>query len=62
VKRIRHMSTSRDWLLHIETEGGIINVSIGLTDLEGRPVTSVEVIADDGWTRDGFCNTRLIQG
>lgn len=36
-----------DNLLHIETDGGIINVRVGLTDAEGRAVTSVTISPDD---------------
>ena len=39
-------------LLHIETEGGIVNIQVGLTDTEGHPVTSVRIIPDDE-TRGG---------
>ena len=34
-------------LLHIETDGCIVNVRPGLTDRQGRTVTSVEIIGDD---------------
>lgn len=36
-----------DNLLHIETDGAIVNVHVGLTNSEGRPVTRVDVIPDD---------------
>jgi hypothetical protein len=49
--------------LHIETEGAVINVTVGLTDSHGRKVTRVEVSPDDEsrggdgegfqWYRDG---------
>ena len=37
---------SKHNLLHIEAPGCIINVQIGLTDAEGRPVTHVSVSAN----------------
>lgn len=54
-------------LLHIETDGGIVNIRVGLTDAHGRAVTSVEIIrdnyAEEGgvWDLDGHTNNRLIQ-
>lgn len=65
MKRVVHSARSRDRMLHVETEGGIVNITVGLTDREGRPVTSVEVIPDsyvgESWHRDGYGNTRLIR-
>lgn len=61
-KRIIH----KKGLLHIETPLGIVNVRVGLKDMQGYPVDSVEVIPDqvrdDNLTvgRDGLANTRLI--
>lgn len=40
-------SNRSDNLLHIETDGAVINVHVGLTDSEGRAVTSVQIIPDD---------------
>lgn len=37
---------TRDKNLHIEVPGGIINITIGLSDLDGRSVTCVSVNAD----------------
>jgi hypothetical protein len=34
-------------LLHIETDGCIVNIRVGLTDAEGHQVTSVMIIPDD---------------
>ena len=36
-----------DDLLHIETDGAVINIRVGLHDSDGRQVTSVEVLPDD---------------
>jgi hypothetical protein len=33
--------------LHIETELGIINIYVGLTDAKGRKVEAVEILPDD---------------
>jgi hypothetical protein len=48
-------------LLHIEIPLGVINVTTGLYDLEGREVASVEVIPNEDIKRDGYANTRLIK-
>lgn len=65
MKTITHNARSKDKMLHIETEGGIVNIKVGLTDRENRPVTSIEVIPDlyvgENWHRDGYGNTRLIR-
>jgi hypothetical protein len=34
-------------ILHIETEGCIVNIQVGLTDAEGRKVTSVRILPED---------------
>lgn len=52
--------------LHIETDFGIVNIRIGLTDHAGKNVTSIEVIPDNyagepKITLDGASHTRLIQ-
>lgn len=47
MKTVRHYSTARDKMLHIETEGCIVNIQVGLTDNEGRAVTSVTILPDD---------------
>lgn len=71
MKRIRHGAQARDKLLHIEGDGCVINVRVGLTDNQGRRMTSVQVIPDaeenggdhEGrtWTVDGALNTRIIR-
>lgn len=65
MRTVRH-TNSRDNLLHIETVGGIVNIRTGLTDHEGRRVTSISTVPDqtteDTWTLSGFHNTRLIEG
>lgn len=56
-------------LLHIEAEGGIINIREGLTDVKGRKVTSIEIIPDDRFAGEPIWkvnpkrarNVRLIQ-
>lgn len=60
MKRLSHTRRSRDKLLHIETELGIVNIRIGLKDMQGRPVTSIEIIPDEGVTLDGLFGSRLI--
>jgi hypothetical protein len=53
-------------LLHVETPLGIVNIRVGLNDLKGRKVDSIEVIpnryaGEKKVTRRGFANTRLIE-
>lgn len=66
MKRISHFATARDKLLHIETEGAVVNIQVGLTDNQGRRVTSVEILPDryvgEEWHLDGQINTRVIEG
>lgn len=52
--------------LHVETPLGIVNIRVGLHDLKGRRVDSIEVIPDryvgeKKVRRSGYGNTRLIQ-
>ncbi len=51
--------------LHIETPLGVINIRVGLTDLLGRSVDSIEVIPssnnDNKVVRRGYGNTRLVE-
>ncbi len=65
MKTINHHSTSRNRLLHIETDGCIVNIRCGLTDMDGHDVTSVEILADqykgEEWDLDGHVNNRVIR-
>lgn len=47
-----------DDLLHVETDGCIVNIRVGLTDNEGRQVTNVTVLPDDE-TRGGDGEGRI---
>lgn len=38
---------------HIKTDGAAINITVGLTDGQGREVTAVSVIPDRGGDHDG---------
>ena len=58
MKRIKHHRTARDKVLHIETEGAIVNIRVGLSDSEGREVTSIEIIPD-GEDRGGDGEGRI---
>ena len=40
-------TTKKDSLLHIETENGIVNIRLNLTDSEGRKVAHISTIPDD---------------
>lgn len=65
MKTVRHINP-RDNVLHVETEGCIVNIRTGLHDRDGRAVTSVEILADnyvgEEWHLDGYVNNRVIQG
>jgi hypothetical protein len=56
---VHHDQAGVHKLLHIETEGCVVNVTIGLHDMAGRRFTSVEVVSEepdaDGavWTVQG---------
>jgi hypothetical protein len=66
MKTVTHTANARDRLLHIETDGCVVNVRIGLTDSQGRRVTSVEILPDRGageeWHLVGTSNNRVIEG
>ena len=55
-------------LLHIETDGCIVNIRVGLTDADGRQVTSVRVSPDNyaerggRWVQDGSRIVQLLDG
>lgn len=71
MKSIVHSAKARDRVLHIETDGCIVNIRVGLIDREGHRVTSVEIIPDDEsrspdhegrfWHLDGTINNRIIR-
>jgi hypothetical protein len=70
MKRISfHASTNRSGnLLHIETDGCIVNIHVGLHDADGRKVTSVRILPDDyaerggRWVQDGSRIVQLLDG
>ena len=56
----------KNGILHVETPNGIVNIRVGLTDMKGRSVDSIEVIPDrfageNKVRRSGYANTRLIR-
>ena len=50
-------------LLHIETEGCVVNIRVDLRDSEARRVTSVEILPNtsDGYWLDGTANNRIVK-
>lgn len=72
MKAVRHGGDARDPLLHIEADGVLINVRVGLTDNEGHHVTNVSISPDDRsrggdgegyyWYQDGARIIRLNPG
>ena len=68
MKRISFFKGNRsDNLLHIETEGCIVNIRVGLQEHGTyRDVTSIEILPDNGirgeeWDIDGSINNRVIK-
>jgi hypothetical protein len=60
MKTITHFNTARDKLLHIETEGCIINVRVGLQEYGTyRNVIAIEVLPNitENWNIDDTKNT-----
>jgi hypothetical protein len=55
MKRVEfYAATNRSGnLLHIETDGCIVNIRVGLADADGRPVTRVDILPDDKLRGDG---------
>jgi hypothetical protein len=66
MRLITHSPLGPDKLLRIETPGCDIHVTVGVHDVLGREMVTVEVIpaepADDGtlWAVDGPTNIRVI--
>jgi hypothetical protein len=57
MKTIVHGRKARDPLLHIEADGVLVNIHVGLTDSEGHHVTHVAISPDDetrGGDADGY--------
>jgi hypothetical protein len=48
VERIKRVNVGRARIVHVETELGIVNIYVGLTDRLGREVETVEMIPDQG--------------
>ena len=46
---------------HIEVRGCIVNIREELFNLEGKEVTSIEILLDQGWDLDGHINNRVIE-
>ncbi len=62
-----HKSNRSGNLLHIETEGCIVNIRVGLSNMEGQEVTVIEILPDDHsvngekWKLDGTIRNRVIR-
>ena len=63
MKLIHHSNTARDKLLHVETEGCIVNIRVGLKNTAGQEVTHIEILPDtsDGWVIVGSANNHVIK-
>ncbi len=72
MKSITHGANARDNLLHIEADGVLVNIRVGLEDIEGHRVTAISISPDDDqrggdaegrkWYRDGDRIIRLHVG
>jgi hypothetical protein len=60
MKRIEfYAGTNRsDDLLHIETDGCVVNIRVGLSDTDGHQVTNVQILPEDE-TRGGDADGRI---
>lgn len=47
MRLVKHTEPGTHKLLHIETSGCTVNVTIGLHDLMGGEITSIEVVASE---------------
>lgn len=66
MKRISFTKKNRSGnTLHIETEGCIVNIHIGLTDMKGRKTVNVSVLPDRGsgeeWHIEGDTSIILVK-
>lgn len=63
MKRVSHYNTAKDKLLHIETDGCVINIQIGLHNSEEEEVISISIYptTHEGWRLEGICNNRIIK-
>lgn len=72
MKTVVHGRKARDPLLHVEADGVLVNIHVGLTDSDGHHVTHVAVSPDDEtrggdadgyiWYQDGARIIRLEKG
>ena len=46
---------------HIEVRGCVVNIREELFNLEGKEVTSIEILPDQGWELDGHISNRVIK-
>lgn len=46
---------------HLERNGCIINIRVGLHNTESKEVTSIEIVPDVGWKLEGSYNNRVIK-
>ncbi len=61
MKTINHFKTARDKTLHIETEGAIVNIRVGLSGTYSDEVTSIEILPAAGWALAGLMNNRVFK-
>lgn len=61
-----YKNNKSDDLLHIETEGCIVNIRVNLHNTAGKEVTSISIKPDVGteenWMLAGTLNNRVIKG
>jgi hypothetical protein len=63
MRRISFSSRNRsNNILYIEVPGAIVNIRVNLFGADGRRVTYVEVIPDQGWeSADGGRNLQVVE-
>jgi hypothetical protein len=67
MRTIHHTARAADKTLHVEAEGVLVNIQVGLSDDEGRRVTRVDISPDDAtrggrWYQDGARIVELLPG
>ena len=66
MRRISFYNNNRsNNVLHIETEGCIVNIQVGLTNIKQQKITSIEILPDkyrdNKWILDGTVHNRVIK-
>jgi hypothetical protein len=60
MKTVVFSKRSKETLLHVEAPGCLVNIRRGLSDMQGREVTSVQITADQYAGEDRFTIPELL--